>query len=500
MSEQGETPAAPDDWWHRLYEEPPAPPARPAGAPPPVDGTGLDEHFASAAEAVSGREPVVSAEPGTEAVTEAAPPEPEPEPVTRPDTVTETALPEPEPVAAGPEPEPEPEPETVAVAESGPVRPRAWWDPAPAPAPARDDPAEPAPEAAAAPAPAAEPAPPPPHDATLPSLPAPAPPAPAPLPRREPVARPGPVTASRSRRRAAAGVPDPRVAVPVAPAADAGPPLRSGHIGDGPPTYDPEPTALPPADPEDLGESVPDTVLDGARYGRWTLRAASVRGDSARFRGEHRRDALLTVRFGTGDEALILVAVATGDRSDDGAHRTAADACRLLAAAVGRSRTGLAADIRAGRRDVLRAGLHRLADRGAGRLRPPNPGTGPGTAGLGALLLTADPHCRTRVFFGTGPGGLFRLRAGEWSEPAPAAPGDTFRFHTGDARPGDTLLMAGPGFAEPLRGAPGLADELARRWRPAGPPEPAAFLADVQLRAKGYADDRTAVAVHEAPG
>ncbi|NUK61939.1 protein phosphatase 2C domain-containing protein, partial [Streptomyces lunaelactis] len=48
------------------------------------------------------------------------------------------------------------------------------------------------------------------------------------------------------------------------------------------------------------------------------------------------------------------------------------------------------------------------------------------------------------------------------------------------------------------RGEAALAEELAERWATAEPPGLAAFLADTQLRVKGYADDRTAVAVWEA--
>src|SRR3712207_7540312 len=40
-------------------------------------------------------------------------------------------------------------------------------------------------------------------------------------------------------------------------------------------------------------------------------------------------------------------------------------------------------------------------------------------ASLRCLLLPADPACRTRVFFGVGPGGLFRLREGEWQDIEP---------------------------------------------------------------------------------
>uniref|UniRef100_UPI00068EE75E protein phosphatase 2C domain-containing protein n=1 Tax=Streptomyces sp. NRRL S-37 TaxID=1463903 RepID=UPI00068EE75E len=352
--------------------------------------------------------------------------------------------------------------------------------------------------------------------------------------------------------------PPPPTAPPAAPApADGSAPRTShigplpdplpsrAHVGSRPPTYDPEPTALPQADPDELDGLVPDTVLDGARYGACTLRAASVRGDSARYRGEPRRDALLTARFGTGERALVLVALATGARSAPGAHRAAAEACRWIGEAVGRSHARLVDDIRAARRGDLKSGLHRLTDRSLGRLRAAaaEQGLEPDAyaATLRCLLLPADPECRTRVFFGVGPGGLFRLRDGAWQdiepevteakgepvigfgsppagtpdgdrltmdlgiptppspyEPAPEPPREPFRFRTSIARPGDTLLMCGTGLADPLRGERELRAHLADRWSRPGPPGLAAFLADTQVRVKGYADDRTAVAVWEA--
>ncbi|WP_327231612.1 protein phosphatase 2C domain-containing protein [Streptomyces murinus] len=316
-------------------------------------------------------------------------------------------------------------------------------------------------------------------------------------------------------------------------------------VGSGPPTYDPEPTALPHAEPEELGELVADTVLDGARYGTWTLRSVSLRGDSARYRGEPRRDALLTARFGTGDHALVLVAMATGARATPEAHLAAAEACRWIGRAVGRSHQRLAEDIRATRRADLKAGLHRLTDRSLGRLRASavERGARPEeyTATLRCLLLPADPHCRTRVFFGVGDGGLFQLRDGSWRdiepratehappepprtpepaeedddrltldlgvpqgpyeqlpEPPPPAARDPFRFQVSLARPGDALLMCTPGLAEPLRGEPALSAYLSRRWSGRRPPGLAAFLADARVRVKGYADDRTAAALWEA--
>ncbi|MEB3960770.1 protein phosphatase 2C domain-containing protein, partial [Streptomyces kunmingensis] len=227
-------------------------------------------------------------------------------------------------------------------------------------------------------------------------------------------------------------------------------------------------------------------------------------------------------------------------------HRAAAEACDWIGRAVGLSHARLAEDIRAGRRGDLKSGLHRLTDRSLGKLRAgaAEQGLGPEeyAAGLRCLLVPADPACRTRVFFGVGDGGLFRLRGGEWQdiepgvaeqsgapvvgygslppaettdgdrltmdlgittppspyEPAPEPPRDPFRFRASVARPGDTLLLCTAGLAEPLRGEPGLGRHLARRWEANEAPGLAAFLADTQVRVKGYADDRTAAAVWEA--
>ncbi|MFD3682777.1 protein phosphatase 2C domain-containing protein, partial [Streptomyces sp. NPDC058613] len=330
-----------------------------------------------------------------------------------------------------------------------------------------------------------------------------------PYPRRDP--RAGGATGY-----ALGGVEVPPVPVPASvrqsgppePASTARPEVR--HLGDRAPTYAAEPGALPAADPSALAGLTPDTVLDGARYGTYTLRAASLRGDSARYRGEPRRDHLLTARFGTGDDALVLVVIAGGDRAAPGAAEAAAELCRTVAAAVGRSQERLADDIRGGHREALRSGLQRLTDRGYGRLRAHAAARGLAeeayTAGLRGLLLPVDPRCRTRVCFGSGAGGLFRLRGGRWQDLEPDAPAATasgerdgdFRFRASVARPGDTLLLCSGGLAEPMEEEAALSAELAARWSGQEPPGLAAFLADIQLRLKGYADDRTAAAVWEA--
>ncbi|MGV9754674.1 protein phosphatase 2C domain-containing protein [Streptomyces tricolor] len=449
MSQQGGRPARhEDDWWGELYDDSPQD-TGPTAAP-----DSLDDRYASARSAVAGRpadtRPADTLEPPP---AEPAPPEPAP-----PDS------------SASP------------------------------PAPARAA----VPPQRTAPLPRAEPPP----------------PAPSPRPPEPPPAPPSPFADSVD------------------------------YVGSGPPTYDPEPTALPLADPEALGELVADTVLDGARYGACTVRAVSLRGDSARYRGEPRRDALLTARFGTGEQALLLIAMATGARATPGAHLAAAEACRWIGRAVGRSHQRLAEDIHGARRGDLKSGLHRLTDRALGRLRASavEQGLDPGehTASLRCLLLPAGPDCRTRVFFGVGDGGLFRLRDGAWqdieprvspddgtgapvvgfgsppertpegdrltldlglpappspfepAEPAPEPPREPFRFRASVARPGDALVMCTAGLADPLRGEPALCAYLARRWSGRTPPGLAAFLADAQVRVKGYADDRTAAAVWEA--
>ncbi|MFF4349516.1 protein phosphatase 2C domain-containing protein [Streptomyces sp. NPDC001530] len=580
MSQQGEKPTGhEDDWWGQLYDD------STEDTGPAAVADSLDDRFASAAGTV-GQGP--ARRPDT--------PEPDvpPQPDRPPAVPFSSPAPAPSPASV---PAVEPEQPPAVPEQRGGGSPSVAWPGAtprgegPTPSPGRWEGGD-APGQGADPGPlqrsglSRQPAPwePPPAE---PPPPATFPPGPTPpgFPTRQPGNRPStesPGTAVPASR-AAADTPPPPTSppsvgpgdtVPLTPS-DARPPRPTSapedtppsaaqdapprepalsvpqqppavdYVGSGPPTYDAEPTALPPADPDDLGDLVADTVLDGARCGTSTLRAASVRGDSGRYRGEPRRDSLLTVRFGTGEQALVLVAMATGARATPGAHRAAAEACQWIGRAVGRSHAQLAEDIRAARRGDLKSGLHRLTDRSLGKLRASaaEQGIEPEeyTASLRCLLLPADPECRTRVFFGVGAGGLFRLRDGEWQdiEPrvaeatgeavvgfgslphetpegdrltmdlgittppspyqrAPAPPRDPFRFRASIARPGDTLLLCTSGLAEPLRGEPELAEHLTTRWSTGEPPGLAAFLADTLVRVKGYADDRTAAAVWEA--
>ncbi|MFI6373725.1 protein phosphatase 2C domain-containing protein [Streptomyces sp. NPDC050546] len=551
MSQQGGRPTGhDDDWWRHLYDDS----TDDTGPTPAPDS--LDDRFASAAGAVGNpaderpaSEPAVPA-PRAAADQATDPPRaPWEPPASRPEgpLTFPTATKPPERAGRAPDrpptggttsptgPRGPAEAPTEPPATTPPISRTSQLPPPPPPPLPTTPPSWPSPEFRPAERPPA-----PPRSADAPSAtPRPADPAIAPPRPADPAIAPPRPAGPPPPPHTPADQPTPRIERP-APS-----PRPRGYVGSRPPTYDAEPIALPAADPDDLDDLVADTVLDGARYGACTLRAVSVRGDSARYRGEPRRDSLLTARFGTGEHALLLVAMATGARAAPGAHRAAAEACHWIGRAVGRSHARLVADIRDGRRGDLKSGLHRLTDRSLGKLRASasEQGVDPEeyAAGLRCLLLSADPECRTRVFFGVGPGGLFRLRDGEWQdiepqvaeikgepvlgfgsppsetpegdrftmdlgiptppspyEPAPEPPREPFRFRTSVARPGDTLLLCSGGLAEPLRGEPELGDYLAERWSRPDPPGLAAFLADSQVRVKGYADDRTAAAVWEA--
>lgn len=525
-----------DDWWQKLYEDPDA-------VPEPDPGDTLDQRYRSAVvlvkEPETGTATGAGAESGPGPVDTSAPSD-------RAGAVLPAqrreAEPEREPAGARPRggdtpvpPPPPPPPPPPAYVPPPPPPPPPAYPPAPAMRDPRTagatgyalgdvvvPPAEP--EPAWAPEPVAPPRPPEPpelpvrgrgapHEEAPSGAPAPAA---APVPEASSRAATAPESESGSGSDPVTGS-EPREEPPGRGVPAERPEVR--HLGDRAPTYHAEPGALPPADPAALDTLTPDTVLEGARHGTYTLRAASLRGDSARFRGEARRDSLLTARFGAGDDALVLVVLAGGDRAAPGAKEAAAELCHAVAAAVGRSHERLSDDVRAGRREALRSGLQRLTDRGYGRLRARAAELGHAeesyTAGLRGVLLPVDPRCRNRVCFGAGAGGVFRLRAGRWQdlepgrapEPGPAGPSETspeggagngFLFRASVARPGDTLLLCSGGLADPMREEGLLSAELAARWSEGEPPGLPAFLADAQLRLKGYADDRTAAAVWEA--
>ena len=306
------------------------------------------------------------------------------------------------------------------------------------------------------------------------------------------------------------------------------------HIGPRPPSYPPRPRGLPSARGGDLLAAVlPDTVLDGAEYGPLTVRAASVRGDSHRWQGECRQDALCVTRLGTSGvpgtsgadgadgadgQGLLLLAVADGVGSAPRSHRGSHAAVCLAAEHLDPVAGDLEAALRAQDAATFSGLVNKAVADAAGELRVllGVPGAEYATT-LRALLVPLDPHVAVRGFLAVGDGGLFRLRGeGWWDIGHPAVtPDGSGVIDTGTAalpdayqrvvtwlldpaEPGDVLVLCTDGFSGPLAGEARLRAFLAEQWGGTAPvPQPSDFLWQLQARVKSYDDDRTVVCLWE---
>ncbi|MEV6972901.1 protein phosphatase 2C domain-containing protein [Kitasatospora sp. NPDC093806] len=308
---------------------------------------------------------------------------------------------------------------------------------------------------------------------------------------------------------------DPSVAGPaVRPASprEQGTPLP--HVGRKPPAYPAEPTDIPAVGTDLFGALLPDTVVDGGRFGPVTVRAASVRGDSHRYAAECRQDAALVTRIGD----LLLVAVADGVGSQPYSHHGSNGIVRLLAKQVaGRAET-LLAQLRAGAEaefamltgQIVAAAAVELAQEATQRGLPPKAYS----TTLRALLVPADPDLRVRGFVAVGDGGLLRLREDEWSD-LDAGDEDGALISTGthclpeayehvrarllaDTLPGDLLVLCTDGLSLPVLKERELRDFLRAHWGGAEIPGLADFLWQAQVRVRSYDDDRSVVCLWEA--
>ncbi|MFF8771515.1 protein phosphatase 2C domain-containing protein [Kitasatospora sp. NPDC015120] len=288
------------------------------------------------------------------------------------------------------------------------------------------------------------------------------------------------------------------------------------HIGRKAPAYPAEPTDIPAVPGGDLfGALLPDTVVDGGRFGPVTVRAASVRGDGHRYAAECRQDAVLVVRTGE----LLLVAVADGVGSQSHSHHGSHGILRMLTRQVAQKAETLLAFLRSGAELDFASLTSRLIAEAADQLaeearkegRPPKSYS----TTLRALLVPADPAVPFRGFVSVGDGGLLRLRGGGWQnlEAAEAAEGGAListrtdclpeayeharaRLIT-DTRPGDLLVLCTDGLALPLLKEPELQGWLGERWG-SEVPGLAEFLWQTQVRVRSYDDDRSVVCLWEA--
>ncbi|WP_380278720.1 protein phosphatase 2C domain-containing protein [Kitasatospora purpeofusca] len=310
------------------------------------------------------------------------------------------------------------------------------------------------------------------------------------------------------------------------PALGAGPVVRPAafqqpgpldHVGRKAPAYPAEPTDIPAVPGGDLfGALLPDTVVDGGRFGPVTVRAASVRGDGHRYAAECRQDAVLVVRTGE----LLLVAVADGVGSQPHSHHGSHGILRMLTAQVAPKADTLLAFLRSGAEldfaslmsRLIAAAADELAEEARKQGRPPKSYS----TTLRALLVPADPAVPFRGFVSVGDGGLLRLREGvgwESLEADGGAEGGAListrtdclpeayeharaRLIT-DTRPGDLLVLCTDGLALPLLKEPELQRWLGERWG-REVPGLAEFLWQTQVRVRSYDDDRSVVCLWEA--
>ncbi|MFE3516884.1 protein phosphatase 2C domain-containing protein [Streptomyces sp. NPDC059166] len=305
------------------------------------------------------------------------------------------------------------------------------------------------------------------------------------------------------------------------PSSEAPPPTlgEPAHSGTKPPMYPPVPLELPYVGADPAAAVLPDIVVDGAQHGSSCVRAASVRGDSHRYLGEPRQDALCVTRIGRpGAGELLVLAVADGVGSAAHSHVGSNEACRLTAAYLDRAAEDLCAVLAAGDG----AALAQLVDGVVGEiavlltdlaLRNGHPPAAYATT-LRVLLVPLDPAVRLRGFFAVGDGGTALLRAGRWTLDITEAGGEgsgvidtrtdalpLARSATtsviGPVAPGDVLLLCTDGLSTPLAGEPEMRAFLASAWGGGTVPGPADFLWQTQFRVKSYDDDRTAVVLWE---
>ncbi|MDH6226800.1 protein phosphatase 2C domain-containing protein [Streptomyces sp. MJP52] len=287
------------------------------------------------------------------------------------------------------------------------------------------------------------------------------------------------------------------------------------HIGKRPPAYPPFPRNKPAVADDDFAAFTPDTVIDGVTLPGLTVWGASLRGDSHRWEGTCRQDAMVMARIGAGDEELLVLAVADGVGSSKRSHLASHDAgqavIRTLAAGaqelhrllVAQDQQNLNAAVNSGIGATVGALLAKWAD-GAEDFTERDYSTT-----LHLLLVPTDPAIRDRALVSIGDGGLLRLADGAWhglegedsgiaSTSTAALPSTKYAtVSLFRSAPGELLLLGTDGITNPINQEPEFRDRLAAYWGTGEIPSMSDFLRQAQLRARTYDDDRTVICVWE---
>lgn len=258
-----------------------------------------------------------------------------------------------------------------------------------------------------------------------------------------------------------------------------------------------------------------DFELDLGTVGDLCVIGASARGGLHRFEGSERQDAFALSKSTTG--RYLLIAIADGLSSAPTSRRTAFDLVHHTTDWIGGRIDGIASEPDMNE-ELVRELVLKCLNEGVARINADRPTPSSRTAGAStltwAIVPTVECEARTVHFGGVGDSSAWTISGGRWKCQS-QSPDEAIASSATAALPvhdperaawfGETTLDADDVFALTTDGVANalgdgttqVATFLAEKWRT--PPEPLAFLADLQFDRKSFDDDRTAVLVWQRP-